>query len=424
MQEMIWYCDHKNDSPFELHSYLQQFITNTTDNIDHFTVQPSIDSTILEEFKSPITVKTFADYKPNSRGVVVVGLHGGWSPVKLDLITQWFTDDPYRLQAWQDPSCLIVLDYSMEGFSEEVFGDLYVWSRANHLDDRLIYVSGDLNIRENYDAWCRQMRVHPVMQAAYYGYFAVWASRQLTATPQLASRKRYMSLNRRPHYHRIMMLTILEQRGLIEAGTISMPRDFIEPDIGWAADQWDLRRLWDELKDLQIGFLDRYESAFVALYNKLPLIADRPDFETNHALDFNQDLYSEHPVNLITETLCFTTSAFASEKIWKPMAAGQIFLVLSGPYYLKGLRKLGFKTFAPYINEDYDLERDPIARADMVARELKRLISISDELFLETVANCAAVIKHNQQLIVDQKKIKATVSKELIKIIEGASGTN
>lgn len=424
MKEMIWYCDHKNDNPFELHSYLQQFITNNTDNIDHFTVQPSIDSTVLSEFDSVISVKTFPDYVTNSNGVVVVGLHGGWDPVKLELITQWFESDRHRLRAWQDPTCRIILDYSMEGFGDEAFGDLYNWSVTHDLVDRLIYVSGDLNIRENYMAWCGRVRVHPAMQVAYYGYFAVWASRQLKATEQTARRRRYMSLNRRPHYHRIMMMTILERRGLIEHGTISMPRHFEEPDIGWAKDQWDLRRLWDELRDLQMGFLDHYETDFQNLLTRLPLIADRHDFETNHALDFNADLYSEHPVNLITETLCFTTSAFASEKIWKPMAAGQIFLVLSGPYYLQGLRRLGFRTFAPYINEEYDTEREPIARANLVARELKRLVSMNDEKFNEILAQCQGVIMHNQQLITDQLKIKATVTKDLVKTLEGKRGTN
>jgi hypothetical protein len=424
MREMIWYCDHKNDNPFELHSYLQQFITNNTDNIDHFTVQPSIDSTILSEFESKIIIKTFPDYKDNSNGVVVIGLHGGWDNIKLELITKWFTSDHNRQRAWRDESCRIVLDYSMEGFGEEAFGDLYNWSREHGLEDRLVYVSGDLNIQDNYRLWCAQHRVRPAMTVSYYGYFAVWASRQLQATQQTARRRRYMSLNRRPHYHRIMMMTILERRGLIEHGTISMPRDFEEPDIGWAKDQWDLRRLWDELKELQVGFLDRYESAFQSLHNKLPLIADRTDFETNHALDFNTDLYSEHPVNLITETLCFTNSAFASEKIWKPMAAGQIFLVLSGPYYLRGLKRIGFRTFAPYINEEYDEETEPIARANLVARELKRLISISDEEFDAILTQCQAVIKHNQQLVTDQIKMKATVARELVKTLEGKRGTN
>ena len=424
MKEMIWYCDHKNDNPFELHSYLQQFITNDTDNIDHFTVQPTIDLTILAEFDSTITVKTFPDYQANSRGVVVIGLHGGWDVIKLELITQWFKSDHNRLRAWQDESCRVVLDYSMEGFGEEAFGDLYNWSKIHGLEDRLIYVSGDMSISDNYRNWCAQHRVRPAMSAVYYGYFAVWGSRQLQATAQITRRRRYMSLNRRPHYHRIMMMTILERRGLIEYGTISMPRDFEEPDIGWSADQWDLRRLWDELKELQTGFLDRYEPAFESLYNRLPLIADRSDFETNHALDFNQDLYSEHPVNLITETLCFTTSAFASEKIWKPMAAGQIFLVLSGPYYLRGLRRSGFRTFAPFINEEYDEETEPIARANLVARELQRLISINDEEFDAILAQCRDIIQHNQKLITNQNKIKATAACDLVNNLEGKHGTN
>lgn len=421
---MIWYCDHKNDNPFELHSYLQQFISNQVDNIDHFTVQPAIDQTILKEFDSAVVVKTFGDYQINSNGVVIIGLHGGWDLIKLELIATWFSSDPHRSRAWRDHTCRIVLDYSMEGFGEEAFGDLYNWSQLHNLEDRLIYVSGDLNISRNYQAWCNQHRVRPAMQAAYYGYFATWASRQLQATPQRTPRRRYMSLNRRPHYHRIMMMTILERRNLIEHGTISMPADFAESDIGWAADQWNLRRLWDELKDLQVGFLDRYESAFESLCRRLPLIADRTDFETNHALDFNTDLYSEHPVNLITETLCFTVSAFASEKIWKPMAAGQIFLVLSGPYYLRGLRRIGFRTFAPYINEEYDEEPEPIARANLVARELQRLISITDEEFTAVLAQCSAVLAHNQQLITDSIRIKQTVTRDLVSTLEGKRGTN
>ena len=345
-------------------------------------------------------------------------------PVKLELITRWFNSDKHRLQAWQDESCRILLDYSMEGFGDEVFGDLYNWSCQHNLQNRLIYVSGDLNIKENYINWCCRNRVHPAMHAAFYGYFAVWASRHLSATAQSAMRRRFMSLNRRPHYHRIMMMTILQRRSLIDHGTISMPADFREPDIGWAKDQWDLKRLWEELKDLQIGFLDRYESDFQELCKRLPLIADRTDFETNHALDFNTDLYSEHPINLITETLCFTTSAFVSEKIWKPMAAGQIFLVLSGPYYLRGLRKIGFKTFAPYINEDYDDETEPIARANLVARELKRLVSMNNQEFIDMLKYCNAAIEHNRNLIVDQHRMKATVAKELVKTLEGKRGTN
>jgi uncharacterized HAD superfamily protein len=106
------------------------------------------------------------------------------------------------------------------------------------------------------------------------------------------------------------------------------------------------------------------------------------------------------------------------------MAAGQIFLVLSGPYYLRGLKRIGFRTFAPYINEEYDEEPEPIARANLVARELKRLISITDEEFEAVLAQCQEVIEHNQQLVTDQNQMKATVARDLVRTLEGKRGTN
>lgn len=416
---MIWYCDYKNDSPFELHKYMQQFVTNNSDAIDNFTIQPSIDSTILEEFNKKIVIKTFDEYQPNTNGYVFIGLHGGWTTLKLHYIKEWFVNDANRSCAWHDRSCKIVLDYSMEGFGEEVFDDLNQWVQENNLCDRVVYVSGDLNIKENFNNWARQRNTVGLFAVAYYGFFAVWASRHLTPTAQTTSRQRYMCLNRRPHYHRILMLTLLERKGIVDAGTISMPRDFIEPDIGWADDQWDLTRLWNELKDLLNGGIDRLEPDFQRLLARLPLTADRSDFETNHAIDFNSDLYSEHPVNLITETLCFTNSAFASEKIWKPIAAGQIFLVLSGPFYLKGLRRLGFKTFAPYVNEEYDLETDPVERAVMVANELKRLISMNASDFAQFIKNCQTITEHNKLLLNNQAKMKTVIAKQLVKTLEG-----
>jgi hypothetical protein len=106
------------------------------------------------------------------------------------------------------------------------------------------------------------------------------------------------------------------------------------------------------------------------------------------------------------------------------MAAGQIFLVLSGPYYLRGLRRSGFRTFAPFINEEYDEETEPIARANLVARELQRLISINDEEFDAILAQCQDIIQHNQKLITDQNKIKATAACDLVNKLEGKHGTN
>ena len=47
-----------------------------------------------------------------------------------------------------------------------------------------------------------------------------------------------------------------------------------------------------------------------------------------------------------------------TEKIIKPISAGMPFVVVGSHKFLYRLRKIGFKTFAPYIDETYDHERD------------------------------------------------------------------
>ena len=49
---------------------------------------------------------------------------------------------------------------------------------------------------------------------------------------------------------------------------------------------------------------------------------------------------------------------FITEKIMKPIAAQQAFVVVGHHGYLRRLRQMGFKTFHPYIDESYDSETD------------------------------------------------------------------
>ena len=49
-------------------------------------------------------------------------------------------------------------------------------------------------------------------------------------------------------------------------------------------------------------------------------------------------------------------------KIFKPVSNLQPFIVFGDYLTLAELRKLGFKTFEPFIDESYDLERDPKKR--------------------------------------------------------------
>lgn len=85
-----------------------------------------------------------------------------------------------------------------------------------------------------------------------------------------------------------------------------------------------------------------------------------------------KDWYAETYINLVTETF-FGTNVFLSEKIFKPISNLQPFIVLGDYKTLEELKKLGFKTFAPFIDESYDDEKDAKKRFNKIEIEIKKL---------------------------------------------------
>ena len=429
MTTITWYGDYIapdfTDENLRNH-YVKQHIQE--EGSKNFTIDPLLDCIIFDYFKSKNDFKTFDQYTPTDRSVVIIGLHGGWNQQKLALIDNWFATNPNRLAAFTDHNCRIVIDYSEEGFTEEVFPDLTNWIARYNLTDRVVYVSSTCNVQTEYLQWCRKNRMPELMKCAWYGFFASWINfhQRHKDYPELdipmarwtPGTPRFMSLNRRPYPHRIFFITLLEHFGLVGRGAISMPKHFEEKDINWGTLDFNLPYQWDCLKDRCNGYIDSLDNSFNQVYNKLPLIADTDRFNINYALDLNNTLYDIYPVNLVTETLFFTNAIFPSEKIFKPMLHGQIFLLAGAPGFLRQLREYGFKTFSPYIDETYDDIDDPVERGIELVRILKGIVTLSEDDFATLLANCQETIQHNRQLLTDKAFIDRLASTQVVQAIE------
>ena len=86
----------------------------------------------------------------------------------------------------------------------------------------------------------------------------------------------------------------------------------------------------------------------------------------------NESWYDRTAFSLVVES--DIVPGAHSEKVLKPCAFRQPFIVWGPQGYLKWLRGLGFQTFFA-INESYDDEPDNEKRLEMVVREVKRLIN-------------------------------------------------
>jgi len=106
--------------------------------------------------------------------------------------------------------------------------------------------------------------------------------------------------------------------------------------------------------------------------------------------------YSDSYFHLVTETF-FGPNVFLSEKIFKPVSNLQPFIVFGDYLTLAELRKLGFKTFEPFIDESYDLEKNPKKRILLLEKELLKLKNMTIEEIHNWYYSIVDILLYNQK---------------------------
>jgi hypothetical protein len=64
---------------------------------------------------------------------------------------------------------------------------------------------------------------------------------------------------------------------------------------------------------------------------------------------------------------------FITEKTYKAIACKKPFLMFSSPFMLDDIKRLGFETFSPFIDETYDTIVDDDERLAAIVSEIKRI---------------------------------------------------
>ena len=115
--------------------------------------------------------------------------------------------------------------------------------------------------------------------------------------------------------------------------------------------------------------------------------------------------------SVVLETI-FDDRIHLTEKTLRPIACGHPFLLANGPGSLKQLQKYGFKTFHPYINEDYDLIDDHEQRLDCIVTEMNRLKLLSPTELSAVLQQCHAIANYNKKWFFSNDFLD-TITKEL-----------
>jgi hypothetical protein len=89
---------------------------------------------------------------------------------------------------------------------------------------------------------------------------------------------------------------------------------------------------------------------------------------------------------------------FVSEKTYKPIIAKKPFIMFSEPGFLKVLRQMGFKTFHPFINEDYDNILGYEVRIGEIIKEIRRITRLKKQDYENLLEQCQPIVKHNYKV--------------------------
>lgn len=217
--------------------------------------------------------------------------------------------------------------------------------------------------------------------------------------------KKFLCFNRRWRGHRTALVALLKATNQLGNGYVSLGKSDIPND--WLhvcfRDQYFMQG-HPEAMDLLRSVQDELSTSFSDLY------LDNTDLVTNRAnLVTDTDyLYSSSYFSLVTETFFFRAEMpneygrFMSEKTFKPVAMKHPFIVLSVPHFLDKFRELGYKSFSPWINEDYDLEHDDATRMMKIVRETERLSNLSPEELKDFLTAMRDICEHNYQLLINK----------------------
>lgn len=180
--------------------------------------------------------------------------------------------------------------------------------------------------------------------------------------------KKFICWNRmldRPH--RIAMAYLALKHNLLPDGIFSFITGLHSTPVEF------LSFLVDENYTTILDYINRIKEMIpyeVDTHNLSP--AEKMSFQTN--VNNKKEYYLDSYFHIVSETQFDNSfTPFFSEKTFRPILNLQPFIYIGNYKSLEELKRIGFKTFHPYLNEDYDNEPDNKKRFKMIEEEILRL---------------------------------------------------
>lgn len=351
---------------------------------------PSLGETI--EYRNQILISKIYDFSNRDYWLIeVASLHKGQL---LQVIPEHVQRDI------QSGKLILAISNTFEGFTSIVDSIYLVAIELNLPEDNIVLFTGNRHIlptikkvssrynrKEIKCVWVRDAE------------FSIRVQANLLKIPNRkylkTYNKKFINLNRRWRPHRPIFVGLLYIKNLIDSGYISLTE--VE-GFGW-------NNLWENIIALTKGsdiplLLEKYKKEVTSLSN---LYIDKTSLEKPcDRLEPNMEMYyNDTYFSVVSETFFYHNSEVENgmvltEKTFKPMLYQHPFILIGLPHSLAALKELGYKTFSPFINEDYDNESDNNKRMLMIVNEVERLCNLDEFELAKFIEGCMSICNYNR----------------------------
>jgi len=324
-------------------------------------------------------------------------------PNIIEILPDWL------LGRLRNRTALVHYDQSLEGFplispTSNFYENIHkLFDRYNIPPEQFVITTCNLLEDEIYQSWCDSKNITnrmTILSIMFFGstcaqdiFFGLGIN-ELTISEHVKYKQDnqislFNSLNRVLREHRIAMNSMLNYYNLVDNNKISQ-------------DKFPYH-FWEEFNSVNYNQHPAFNSYNIKNINsKLPLVLDISKFDVNQAQNFFSEIYLNTWLSVITETYYTertSDTVFFSEKIFKPMRARHPFILVAPPFYLKELRKAGFKTFSDFWDESYDEITDNTKRMDSICQLLTHLSTLSKDEWISLYHKMIPVLEHNMDTL-------------------------
>lgn len=279
-------------------------------------------------------------------------------------------------------------------FTKSDFKIINEWCLRHNINPKdITYITGNLNGEMiSKEEGCE---INVISHCIFEGYGNMWKivglNDPIIEFDTNDDPKVFISLNRNSRFHRILLLTELNEKGLLSHGHCS--NRFVDNNYDvWVNGNYEHSLILDE--EEKPFYIENSRKIF----DMSPLILDDDSSITGLTDSVPIDYCKKSFLFLVTETLVEERLLFITEKTFKPIFLGMPFIILGSPNTIKEIRKMGYMTFDKWWDESYDEETDFLKRTKMITNIIDNFSKKSIEELTEIRTEMKPVLEYNKFL--------------------------